>query len=76
MLVKENGKKHAASNKSIQPMKINFYDAVAHLFTEDTDIMYKILRALAQYEILKDPSFKSTVAALKVKMDEMRQKAE
>ena len=76
LLVKENGKKNAASTKSIQPMKVNFYDTVAHLFTEDTDIMYKILRALAQYEILKDPTFKSTVAALKAKMHEMRQKAE
>ena len=57
-------------------MKVNFYETVAHLFTEDTDIMYKILRALAQYEILKDPSFKSTATALKAKLDEMRQKAE
>ena len=57
-------------------MKVNLYETVAHLFTEDTDIMYKILRALAQYEILKDPSFKSTVTALKAKLDEMRQKAE
>ena len=46
------------------------------MFIEDTDIMCKILRALAQYEILKDPAFKSTVALLKAKMDEIRQKAE
>ena len=51
-------------------MKVKHNGTVAahHLLSDDydTDIMYSVLQPLAEYEHLRDPTFRSTLRGLKV----------